>query len=91
MDEYFSITGSEEAEDEEIDAEYDGDFTVFYSDEMAHEHESLVAASVDFIAQFPGVTSALQSDREAILVWGSGVDRAALATDLAEWVRTRLA
>jgi hypothetical protein len=90
VEQYFSIEGSEEA-DEELDAEYDGDFRVFYSDEIAHQHEALVAASVDFIAAFPGVTSAMQADREAVLVWGNNVDRVALATDLTEWVRTRIA
>jgi hypothetical protein len=91
VDQYFSISGSDDADaDEELDAEYDGDFTVFYSDEIAHRHEALVAGGVDFIAQYPGVTSALQPDREVVLVWGADVDRSALATDLEEWVRTRL-
>jgi hypothetical protein len=67
-----------------------GDFTVTYSDEIAHARSGLVAESVSVIESFSGVERADRTDRELILVWGKQVDLALLAQDLRTWWRRRI-
>lgn len=82
---------SESPEAVELLADRDlvGDFSVTFSDELAHEHQYLVAASVGFIQSFSGVERAVQEDRELIYGWGETVDLEDLRDALGPWWRER--
>ena len=67
------------------DARTHGDFGVSYSDIVAHSFPASVAASVEAIQAFPGVSDAHHEDRESIIGWGTDVNLALLDEHLRSW------
>jgi hypothetical protein len=63
---------------------------VSYSDLISHDLAASVAASVDEIRGFPGVSDAVREDRELIVVWGTSVNLDTMQTHLERWWRQRL-
>lgn len=66
-----------------------GEFFVDYDDNIAHNFEASVEASVEIVQTFPGVTHAHHEDRELIVGWGQ-VDLAGLDARLRAWWAERL-
>lgn len=71
------------------DPEDHGDFIVDYNDNIAHNFEASVEASVEVVRAFPGVTQARHEDRELILGWGH-VNLGELEARLRSWWTDRL-
>jgi hypothetical protein len=67
-----------------------GDFSVFYGDEEAHDHQDLVERSVGFLSSFPGIEKAVHEDRELIYGWGRNVDLVSPHDALVQWWKDQL-
>jgi hypothetical protein len=72
------------------DADSGASYYVSFSDLAAHEHETLVAQTVELIAAAPAVTDVAYEDRGLILVWGDAVDASRLEATIRDWWRIQL-